>query len=185
MSYRLIYLFIEGPDDERFFENLFKNRENNFLEGCTIFYWPYSKKSEEEVNKHIKSINAMKNSGINADYIFVADLDEKYNSVEKKKKEKKKEYKQLDLNKIIVVKKEIESWYISGVDGNCPKCLKKIKIPKNTEKISKENLSDMTPKCFKGSRINFLLELIKCFNVKIAQKRNNSFDFFIKYIKEF
>lgn len=82
-----------------------------------------------------------------------------------------------------MVKKEIESWYIAGIGENCPKSLKKIKIPENTEKIDKEFLSSKAPKCFDGSRINFLIELMGCFNVEMAQKRNSSFEFFMKYIK--
>ena len=83
----------------------------------------------------------------------------------------------------MIVKKEIESWYIAGLsDTN----LKKLKIKLTakgkkgdiTGNMTKEKFNKLMPKRF-DSRIDFMLEILNQFSLNTAKKRNKSFSYFI------
>ena len=80
--------------------------------------------------------------------------------------------------KIIVVVKEIESWYLAGLDNKVCKQLKIKNFP-NTEKVTKEEFNSLIPKKF-TSRIDFMLEILKNFSIEIAKKKNTSFRYFVE-----
>ncbi len=171
-----LYIFIEGNDDELFV--------NKVVCGCllpemNVRPWKYSQKSNKKINGFIKSINSMC-----ADYIFIADYDEG-TSLEDKKEEIKTKIPLIDKDHIVIVKNEIESWYLAGINHEissenvCTKPLRKIKIPDDTEKIMKEHFDKLIPCCFRGSKIDFMKEILKCFDISLAQKRNDSFKNFV------
>ena len=175
MPFKQLYIFIEGNDDEDFVKTVIKpliNKKN-------IKTWKYSKKKKEKIINFITSIKSM-----GADYIFITDFDER-DCLENRIKEVLNEYSNLDNHCLAIVKNEIESWYISGInydieiDNECPKRLRKISIPDDTEKITKEDFIKMIPPSFKGSKIAFMQEILNCFDISIAKERNNSFNCFI------
>jgi len=102
MAYKLLFILLEGDDDERFFEKIAKP----FLQKrySAIKFWKYSQRKKEKIVNFVKSINSMK-----ADYIFARDCNDAP-CVTAKKERITGKFNQLKKDKIIVVVKEIESW---------------------------------------------------------------------------
>ncbi|NPA35210.1 MAG: hypothetical protein GXO48_09815 [Chlorobi bacterium] len=85
----------------------------------------------------------------------------------------------LSPSNIIVVKREIESWYVAGIDDNLAKKLKITKpLPQNTETFSKEDLMHLKPPSFQFLS-EFMLSILEDFSVETATKKNASFAYFI------
>ena len=177
MSYRLLYIFVEGDDDERFFNTIAKPS----LDGNN--YWVEVRKYREGtprwVNKFIRSIKSMRGN-IGADYIFTGDIDE-VPCVTEKKENLKREYKRIEKNRIIIIIKEIESWYLAGVDESYCKRLR-IPFKNHTNDICKEDFCSLVPRRF-DSKVDFMVETLKSFNITLAKTRNKSLRYFAdKYL---
>ena len=106
MSYQQLFIWVEGPDDTRFIKTViipyFKNKYNN------VKIIEYAKKTNQFIENFIKTINSMK-----ADYIYLADIDN-VACITEKKARIKQQIKNIDDHAIIIVRKEIESWYYAG-----------------------------------------------------------------------
>ena len=82
-----------------------------------------------------------------------------------------------DKDKIIVVVKEIESWYLAILDDQkCPKFLNKCCLT-NTDNIDKDRFHSLKPDRF-DSITDFMLEVIKYPSISRALNRNTSFNYF-------
>jgi len=169
-AYKLLFIWVEGNDDERFFNKILSPKFQRKYDNVKIIKYATMKK--EKVDNFIKSIKAMR-----ADYIYLTDINN-FPCVTAKKEEIQKKYPNIDKNKIMVVIKEIESWYLAGLDN---KACKRLKINNfaNTNNITKEKFDAMIPKNF-TSRIDFISEILKNFSIKIAKQKNESFQYFVK-----
>ena len=169
-SYKLLFIFVEGDDDERFFNRILSPKLQEKYDTVKIIRYATMKK--EKVDNFIRSIKAM-----GAEYIYVTDID---NSpcVTAKKEETQKKHPNIDKDKIIVVIKEIESWYLAGLDNKACKQLK-IKNFANTDNVTKEKFNSLIPKKF-TSRIDFMSEILKNFSIEIAKQKNTSFQYFVE-----
>jgi len=170
------YIFVEGKDDKLFFENIIlpkiKNLEN--FRDTQIKIIQYAQKPSNYIINYIKSIKSMNRS----DYIFVADIDNEPCITQKKQRIIEK-YKIIEPDKIIIVKKEIESWYLAGLDNNS---LNKLKIRRNfnnTDDISKEDFNNLKPSKFM-SLSDFKQEILEHFNIDVAKQKNSSFNYFAR-----
>jgi len=164
-----LFIFIEGDDDERFFERIIKPIFENKNE---VHLVKYAQKKNEKIFQFLKSIQAM-----NADYIFVADNNGSP-CITDRKQRIENDFQNIDKNKILVVVKEIESWYLAGIDAGSSKKLG-IKSFSNTEHINKSAFNDLKPKKF-NSRIDFMSEILKLFSKDTAKMKNGSFSYFIE-----
>jgi len=170
MGYRRLFIWVEGDDDERFFEKIIEpklRKKYNFVETRR-----YAVMKKEKIDNFLKSIKAM-----GADYIYVADIN---NSpcVTAQKQETQNKLRNIDEERIIVVIKEIESWYLAGL-GNTEAEKFKIRTFGVTDTITKEQFNSLIPKTF-DSRIDFLLEILKFFSIEIAKQKNRSFRYCIE-----
>lgn len=169
MSFKQLYIFVEGEDDERFFDKIIRFKLSSKYNSINII--KYAKMKKDKVNNFIISIKKM-----NADYIFAHDIDNTV-STTSKKSEIKHMLKNIDEDKIFIVIKEIESWYLAGLNNE--KCqMLKIPIIKNTDEITKESFNSIIPDNF-DSRIAFMIEILKNFSIKVAIQKNKSFKYFI------
>ena len=87
-------------------------------------------------------------------------------------------YENIDNDKMIVVIKEIESWYLAGLDNEVCRQLK-INNFADTDNVTKEKFNALIPKKF-TSRIDFMSEILKYFSIEIAKQKNNSFQYFVE-----
>ncbi len=171
MEYKRLFLWVEGDDDLRFFDQIIKPAFERKYDWVEVRSYAHLKK--EKVDNYLKSIDAM-----NADYFFVTDIDTAP-CVTYRKQAIRHEFSNLDTDKIIVVIKEIESWYLAGLDNIC---CKKYKIPPSnrTDEVIKEHFDSLIPREFEGSRIVFLQEILKYFQVETAKQKNKSFRHFLE-----
>lgn len=167
-----LFVFVEGDRDARFFNFLSRNllEINNRYDFIKII--EYSKMPDGKINNFIRSIQMM-----NAEYLFIADLDE--NICITSKKDKLLNKYQLDSQKIFIVILEIESWFIAGLDD---KCLTDFKIKKisNTEGLNKEKFRLLMKNTKFDSEIDFMIEIMNNFSFETAKKKNKSFKYFIE-----
>ena len=168
--YKLLFIFVEGNDDERFFNRILSPKLQEKYD--TVMIIKYATMEKEKVNEFIKSIKAM-----GAEYIYVTDIDNSPCVTAKKEKIQKK-HPNIGKDKIIVVIKEIESWYLAGLDNEVCKQLKIYNFT-NTDNVTKEEFNDMIIKKF-TSRIDSMLEILKNFSIEIAKRKNNSFRYFVE-----
>jgi len=169
MAYKRLFILLEGDDDERFFDRIVKPAFQKRY--STIKFWKFSQRKHERIVNFVKSINSMK-----ADYIFARDFNDAPCITAKKEKITGK-FNQVTEDKVIVVVKEIESWYLAGLDENTSKKIgirKKIGI---TDNITKEHFNQLIPKNM--PRTDFMQEILKNYDVEIAKGKNSSFGYFM------
>lgn len=168
-----LFIFIEGDDDEKFFDEIIVPMFANKYD--TVKLWKYAQKKNERISKFLKSINAM-----NAEYIFVSDNDASP-CITDRKQRIETDFQNIDKNRILVVVREIESWYLAGIDDESSKNFG-IKSFSNTEQINKSAFNDLKPKKF-NSRIDFMSEILKLFCIDTAKMKNGSFSYFIEKLE--
>ena len=173
--YRKLFIFLEGDDDERFFERLIRPLYKQIYDDIRI--WKYSQETKKKVTGFLNSIYKMR-----ADYIFVADMDDSP-CVTAKKKRITSQFKKLSEDRILVVCREIESWYLAGLNDDARRQIKIRRRFNKTDSISKEQFDRMMPQKF-VSRIDFMQEIMKLFDRETASTKNTSFEYFMRKYKE-
>ncbi|MHB8164035.1 MAG: hypothetical protein ACYDDV_06750, partial [Methanoregula sp.] len=102
-----LFILVEGEDDVRFFGRIIKPLFVSRYESIEII--PYASIKRVKVNNFLKSVRQMNN-----DYIFVADIDTEC-SVRDKKQLLYYHFDNISGHSIVIVIKEIESWYYAGI----------------------------------------------------------------------
>lgn len=167
-----LFIFIEGKHDKIFVDYVL----SDYLREKSVYVHPipYAKKSQSRINKEIKSKSN--------NYLFLSDLDSNSSPCITSKKElRASKYNNLDFDKIIIVKEEIESWFLAGIDSKIDQ-FKNFIVPNNTDSITKEIFDDMLKKNSIENKNSFLIEVGKNFNIKLATQRNTSFKYFLNKI---
>jgi len=174
--YRRLFILIEGVDDGGFFNRIIKPIFEEKYDYVGL--WEHAQKSPKATRTFINNINAMSSDDLVADYVYAIDINAAP-CVTYRKQEKQNKLRNIDNEKIIVAVREIESWYLAGLDDACSK---KCRIPafKTTDTITKEQFNNLIPKKFDSSRIDFLQEILKYFQVEIAKQKNKSFSYFLE-----
>ena len=170
MSNARFYIFVEGVDDERMIENIFKPLLLEKHEYIHIY--KYSNRTKRKVKSVLQSIE-----GMGANYLFLGDRDNAP-CVSDRKTRLIKKYTSLDPNKTIIVVKEIESWYLAGLVDSRAKDMG-IEAVNNSENICKEKFNKMKPKKI-SSVLEFKLNLLSEYDMETAISRNDSLKYFHK-----
>lgn len=170
MGYRILYIWVEGNKDFRFFDSVLKPLFENKYGYVQII--EYRKMKKDKTINYLESIISMC-----ADYIFFVDINA-YPDEESRKRGLKRKYGKIEENRIIVVEKEIESWYLAGLDAENSKRLGVTHL-ENTDNIVKEKFNTMKPQRF-DSEIDFMMEILKYYSIETAKKKNKSFKKFIE-----
>lgn len=112
MTFRRLFLFVEGDDDERFFRSVLLP----FLQSAyqDIQFVQFSQRKKEKIAGYLRSTAAMK-----ADYIFVRDLDQLPCATAARDK-LLAVFPQVSADRVQIVKAEIESWYCAGLPEGHP-----------------------------------------------------------------
>jgi hypothetical protein len=164
-----LFIMVEGEDDIRFFGRIIKPLFVSRYDSVEII--PYASIKRSKVNNFLKSVRQMHN-----DYIFVADIDTE-RSVRDKKQLLYYHFSNIEGSSIIVVIKEIESWYYAGLSRESALSLE---VPdlSMTDELTKEDFNSLTPRKY-DSRIDFMFEILKYFSIDSARMKNHSFRFFV------
>ena len=166
MSFKCLVLFVEGNDDQIFFEKIVQPLLEN--KGYHVQTYQYAREKRGKVNAYIKSINAMSTT----DYLFWSDYNDRSPCISARIDGLIQTYRGLEREKIRIVIRQIESWYLAGLnDDTC----RKLKVPvlRDTNDVTKEMFDRLTPKKF-SSRIDFMQELLKHYDLAVAKQKNRS-----------
>lgn len=171
MGYKRLFIFVEGDDDERFFQGIvnpiYKKKYDS------VMLWKYAQVKNKKCEYFIKSVKAMA-----ADYICAVDIN-RAPCVTGRKQEIQDKFNNIDKDKIIVIIKEIESWYLAGLDQGSVKNFGISGSFATTDDIAKEQFDKLIPKRF-DSRIDFMSEILKNFSIEIAKQKNKTFKYFVE-----
>ena len=169
-----LYIFVEGPDDKRFFEKIIiPILENRYLEIKIIEYAGWS---PDEISPFMRSMN--KNPDW-ATYIFVHDFDVD-SCITKKKANLCETYFPLKEEYLYIVVTMIESWYLSGTSNYV---LRKNRIRTSVEEIpSNANKEYFERLISSGSndRVKVMTNILDNFSIDVAVVKNKSFKYMIK-----
>jgi hypothetical protein len=183
MKRRGLFILVEGLTDSDFFEALLNKPEiKSILESKYEFSRVIRyKDAEKSWDKGKMRDFLYKTKSAGYDYIFFADINDAP-CITRKKEVLLDTYNDLDREKIIIVVKEIESWFLAGMEEDLANKYK-IDIPHSTENITKEDFIDKT----KGRslrEIEFRQEILENFCLDAARVRNKSFAYFLRKLKE-
>ncbi len=163
-----LYIFVEGNDDQMFFQSVFLPRFRAIYDDVEIIQYAQLKKSK--VDLFLLSIKTLK-----FDYMLIADID-LAESIGAKKRFIRHKFELVDLEKIIVVITEIESWFLAGLTDESAEKFG-LDIIKKTDEITKEDFNQYYIRTYK-SRIDFMQEVLKHYSIDTACQKNKSFNFF-------
>jgi hypothetical protein len=168
MTFRRLFLFVEGDDDERFFRSVFLPPLRAAYED--IQFVQFTRLKKEKVRGFLHSIAAMK-----ADYIFVHDLDE-FPCATAAREKLLAVYPQVNADRVQIVKAEIESWYCAGLPEGHP--WSSLAAHLDTSTVTKEDFD--TAFLRKGApRVATMREILESFDLEAARRRNESFRRFV------
>lgn len=128
----------------------------------------YAQMKNEKLIAYITSIRAMEG----AEYLILTDIDHEPCATRKKQKIAQ-DYKSAEIEKIIVVKKEIESWYLAGLNVENTKRLR-VSPMNDFDEATKETFDKLIPRAF-INRTDFMIELLKCYAFDRAKSKSGSF----------
>jgi hypothetical protein len=163
-----LYILVEGDDDLRFVEQIVIPKLSSRYD--FIQSWKYAQEKAEKVNAFLRSIKSM-----GADYLFLGDLNA-YSCFPKKRQALLRRFKQLDRRQALIVVREIEGWYLAGLENRNPL---RVRVPADTSNLTKEQFNSAMPNRF-DSRIDYMLEILTFFDINKATKRNPSFHYFAR-----
>lgn len=153
--------------DKTFFERIVTPKLEEKYKVVKIITYTGLKKSVLEA-----TVNNITKRG--APYIFSADMDNPVCYT--KKKDAILRRVKVDPKKIIIVKSEIESWYVAGLKQSDAKTLRVV-YHTNTESVTKEILDRMRPPFFL-TRHAYMQEILRRYSLKTAKENNPSFAYF-------
>ncbi len=172
------FVFVEGKDDKKLFERVLlpflKKRITKEVQYKVI---KYAEMSSKDLAKYIKSCRNR--------YIFVADKDNCKCISERKKKVKEKKYRYVDIDRVVVVVKKIESWYLAGIDTNSEFWRdKKVKLCKNIDEVDKKVFESRCENSkYKCCKEWFKDDIRKHYSLSVAIRRSRSLEYCIKKIE--
>lgn len=173
-KYNRLYIWVEGKDDKNFFESIIKRRFERVYGRGQVSIRRYSEMSKEKVVGFIKSFKERGD-----DCIAVADID-KAPCVSKRKGEIQKEkLENVDKNSMIIVIREIEGWYLAGLDDDA---CEEVGIDSfdNTDEVTKGRFNNLWRKSKRAiSEIVFRQEILEHFDMETAKRKNKSFGYFV------
>jgi len=173
MANKRLRVLLEGNDDERFFEDIIKPILSPQYD--LIQVWQYAQQPRRRTKNFLRAIKAM-----NSHYIFLGDIN-KFPCVTAKIESLKNKYGRcIDAKNVTIVVKEIESWYLAGLDDKSRKELR-IRTSRDTDNITKEKFNKLIPSKF-DSRIDFMIEILKRFSIETGVQKNSSFAYFMNKI---
>ena len=169
-SYRSLYFFVEGPDDERFVRNILKPELQESYDNIII--WMYATETNQKNKNFLQSIRS---SG--GTVCFLGDINSCPCVTEKKSRITAEYQFFLSTGSIFVVIQEIESWYTAGIKENQYENLH-FKPVQNTDDLTKEMFNQKIPKKYQKSRVDFMIEILKEYSIETAKSKNRSFNYF-------
>jgi hypothetical protein len=173
--YRWMHVLVEGRDDREFFRVVIKPILQEQYDHVQI--WEYAGRTLEKRISYLRSVQAM-----NADYLFVADVNSSPCVTARKGHLVGHHKNMIDPGRTLVVRREIESWYMAGMDDAACQELE-LTSPTHTDDLTKERFRSLMPKRFNDSVADFMTEILKGFRVELARGKNPSFAYLMNRLE--
>jgi len=171
VSYRELVIFVEGADDEMFFQAVLKPRLlRRTYDWVTL--WRYAERRPEKTRAFLRSVKAR-----GADYLLAADINGAP-CVTARKDRLLGRLPELSRDRIAVIVSEIESWYLAGIGSAAAKGLR-VPVHSRTDAVTKERFDRLIPRSSR-SRVDFMAELLRFFSLGVAKRKNRSFEYFLR-----
>lgn len=172
MKQKILLILLEGNDDKRFFEKIIVPLLEKKYDKIRI--WKYAQQKHEKILNLIKTIRRQ----INSEIIYVSDIN-KAPCITAKKQEIINCFSNFLTNEdILVVVKEIESWYLSGLNDTALIALNIRQTFDNTDNITKKVFNSLIPKG--RTRTELMIKMLKFFDIELGKKKNKSFRYFME-----
>lgn len=169
--YRLMHVLVEGRDDREFFDAVIRPVLQGQYDHVQI--WEYAGATIDKRIDYLRSIQAMR-----ADYLFVTDINTSPCITERKRHLLDSHKNAIDPGCAIIVRREIESWYMAGVDDQACQDFGIPSLP-HTNDVTKEQLRDLVPKRFNDSTVDFMAAILTGFRIELARAKNRSFGYLV------
>jgi len=169
MPFSQMFVWVEGPDDQRFVETILLPAMQEQYDFVEIV--PYAGMTKDKAIKWLESIRAMENT----EYVFLADRD-RSPCVSQKKADLTRKIKSLQANRISVVVEEIEGWYLAGLTALGRASLEIPEIA-NTDNVNKEAFDLHRAEEF-DSRVDWMIEMLRFYSLEEGTARNSSLRYF-------
>ena len=166
-EYRRLFLLVEGSDDTRFCrEVLLPIFRRTFDDVRT---WEYRKKKPSKTVDFIRNIGYM-----NADYILFGDIDERP-CVTATKEYISSSISSLNWDRTVVVRREIEAWYLAGLSAAASLELGFERV-RDIDEITKERFDNLVGG--EDEHTNAIVEILRHYDTEVARRRSPSFRYF-------
>ena len=165
--YRRLCLLVEGPDDKRFCTEVLLPIFQTIYD--YVYICAYGQQKSSKTVGLIRSIDSM-----SADYLLLGDIDERP-CVTVTKEELNTQFSVLSSDRVIVVRREIEAWYLAGLHEPALRDLGLARV-RNIDEVTKEEFDRLV-----GGRVNHtstMVEILERYDVEVARQRSPSFRYF-------
>jgi hypothetical protein len=159
-----LYVWVEGDNDERFFDAVLLPQVQDIYDFVKIV--KYACMKTEKIVAFMDSIASME-----ASYVFVADRDDDP-CVSAAKNRLLARLPNLDQSRLAIVVREIEGWYLAGVPAS--KVLRYQRRHEDPNEITKEVFEAGRRRRY-VSRVGYLIEILRAFDRAAAKSRSVSF----------
>ena len=166
-SYRILWLLVEGADDTRFCDAVLKPTFETTYD--YVKTWEYSQQKASKTASLIRSIGSS-----NSDYILIRDIDERP-CVTETKDQITARFSGLSGDRVIVVRREIEAWYLAGLSEIACNELGLARVA-DVDSVTKEEFDRLVGG--KGEHTNTMVEILRHYDVEVARQRSPSFGYF-------
>ena len=173
MTFTRLFVFVEGNDDDRFCRNIVYPALSAKYDCVKV--WMYSQEPPKRIRNFLRAIEAM-----GADYLFLTDINNSPCVSGRIESTRARYGPRVEPERLVIVVKEIESWYLAGLDDKACEQLGTTAI-RRTDDVTKEQFNKWMPGRY-DSRIDFMVEILKRFSVETAEAKNDSFRYFMTKI---
>lgn len=170
--YNKLYIWVEGVEDQ----DLFKKVKSLLLKKYKLVHIRERAQAQDKLINNIISANVQKGD----ENLLAVDSDfDTSPCIRNKKPAVITRFPQLAAKDVLIIVKEIEAWYLAGLsDQACKKI--GIKPLVRTDGLNKGQFEKLKPRKF-ISKEDFRLEILKHFDVKVAEQKNLSFNYFSRH----
>jgi hypothetical protein len=168
----ILHILVEGDQDESFVQRVIKPWLVSQEKYLDVIVFPFACRKKETIENYVKTVLEQ-----NQEIICLTDSTHAHCISGRMDNLINNEIGVFEKSQIFVVIKEIDSWYIAGVDKRTCNRIG-IEYVERTERISKEDLHALIARSKYKQRLACRIEMLKNFNVILASERNRSFNRF-------
>lgn len=161
------YLWVEGDDDERFVKSIFVPYLTKFEHTQVV---RYASMKDKKISDFLKSVDKM-----NAASFFFADRDSAA-TIDDRVSGLRRRYSIPDTCQVIIVCREIEGWYLAGIDNLGDRRRWDGDAGVDVNAVTKATFNSGQPRRFRV-RTEWMIELLRSHEPSSASMRSPSYQF--------